>query len=101
MCKVAADNGHEIQFLKGTGRKVGQTYDIILDSLPTDLKSTGSAGNLVKYIRKAYKEQGAKAVLLELESHEPLLYKRLNEAKRKYDVKIYFYFNDEEVIRYI
>lgn len=40
MCKVAADNGHEIQFLKGTGRKVGQTYDIILDSLPTDLKST-------------------------------------------------------------
>ncbi len=101
MCKVAADNGHEIQFLKGTGRKVGQTYDIILDSLPTDLKSTGSAGNLVKYIRKAYKEQGAKAVLLELESHEPLLYKRLNEAKRKYDVKIYFYFNDEEVIRHI
>lgn len=101
MCKVAADNGHEVQFLKGTGRKVGQTYDIILDSLPTDLKSTGSAGNLVKHIRKAYKEQGAKAVLLELESHEPLLYKRLNEAKRKYDVKIYFYFNDEEVIRQI
>ena len=69
--------------------------------MPTDLKSTGSAGNLVKHIRKAYKEQSAKAVLLELESHEPLLYKRLNEAKRKYDVKIYFYFNNEEVIRHI
>ena len=101
MCRVAADNGYEVQFLKGNNREPGQTYDILLDSLPTDLKSTGSMGNLVKHIRKAYKEQGSKAVLLELESHNPLLYEKLNEAKRKYDVTIYFYFKDDTVIRKI
>ena len=101
MCRVAADNGYEVQFLKGNNRDTGQTYDILLDSLPTDLKSTGSIGNLVKHIRKAHKEQGAKAVLLELDSHNPLLYEKLNEAKRKYDVTIYFYFKDNTRIRKI
>ena len=99
MCRVAADNGYEVQFLRGNGRKAGQTYDILLDSAPTDLKSTGSMGNLVKHIKKAYKKQGAKAVLLELESHDPLLYDKLNEAKRKYNVSIYFYFKDDKRIR--
>ena len=101
MCRIAADNGYEVQFLKGNNRDTGQTYDILLDSLPTDLKSTGSMGNLVKHIRKAHKEQGAKAVLLELDSHNPLLYEKLNEAKRKYDVTIYFYFKDDTMIRKI
>ncbi len=56
-------------------------------------------GNLVKHIKKAYKKQGAKAVLLELESHDHLLYDKLNEAKRKYNVSIYFYFKDDKRIR--
>lgn len=66
--------------------------------MPTDLKSTGSAGNLVKHIRKAYKEQGAKAVLLEIHEQIEGLFDKFREIKRKYDIKVYFYFEKEKVV---
>lgn len=99
MCCVAADNGLKVEYLHGNGRKEGETYDVRLNGIPADLKSTNSVGDLVKHIRKAYRKQGAKAVLIEFQSHNPDFYDKLNEAKRKYHVKLFFYFTDEKNIR--
>lgn len=99
MCRVAADNGLKVEYLHGNEREKGNTYDVRLNGIPADLKSTNSVGDLVKHIRKAYKEQGAEAVLIEFQSHKPEFYDKLNEAKRKYNVKLFFYFTDEKNIR--
>ena len=54
MCKVLADNGHDIEYLQGVNRPAGQTYDITIDDMKADLKCiTGGAGNIVKYAKKA------------------------------------------------
>lgn len=98
MCRVAADNGHRVEFLNGTERTPGQTYDIHLDGVATDLKATGSVGNIVKHARKAYKEQGAKAVLFEIQAPTPTLFHKFGEIKRKYDLKVYFYFAEQKVL---
>ena len=99
MCKVAADNGHRIEYLQGVNRPKGETYDITFDGIPTELKSTNSVGNIVQHIGKAVNKQGAHAVLLEFESHDQLIYDRLNEAKRKYNVRLFFYFKGDNKIR--
>ena len=53
MCKTVADNGHDVEYLKGVNRPKGQTYDIRMDGMKADLKCiTGGAGNIVKYAKK-------------------------------------------------
>ena len=99
MCKVAADNGHKIEFLRENDRPAGQTYDIRFDGIPTELKSTTSTGNIVKYARYAQKKQGAQAVLFEFPSPSKEISEKLAEIKRKYQVRIFFYFSNENVIR--
>ena len=99
MCKVAANNKHRVEYLRGNNRPKGQTYDIRLDGMPTDLKSTDGFGNIVQYIGKAYKKQGAKAVLLEVAEKNDTLKEKLAEAKRKYSVRIFYYVKGQEVMQ--
>lgn len=99
MCKVAADNGHKIEYLQGVNRPKGETFDITFDGIPTDLKSTQSPGNLVQYVKKAYKEQGANAVFLELKIKNDVFTEKMAEAKRKYDVRIFYYWTEEGKVR--
>lgn len=102
MCRVAADNGHAVEFLRGTARQQGQTYDILLDKIPTDLKAAGSHNNIEKYAAKAYHRQGAKAILYELKEKTPSVYKALNDVKRKYpELRVFFYFKNENIIKEI
>lgn len=102
MCKVLADNGHFIEHLSDTEKPDGMSYDITFDGMPADLKRIdGGAGNIVKYIQKALTKQGAKAVILQLPSHESKYYTAINEARRKYKGKIYFYFADEKTLKEI
>ena len=96
MCIVLANNGHDVQYLKGENRPSGQTYDIRMDGIKADLKCvTGGAGNIVKYIKKALTKQGGEAVILEIPSHAPEYYGALAEARRKCNGRIYFYFSDD------
>lgn len=96
MCKVLADNGHDVEYLKGVGRPKGDTYDIRMDGIKSDLKCvTGGAGNIVKYIKKALSEQGGEAVVLEIPSHAAKYYEALAEARRKCNGRIFFYFSDD------
>ena len=96
MCKVLADNGHDVEYLQGVNRPAGQTYDIRMDGIKADLKCiTGGAGNIVKYIKKALTKQGGEAVILEIPSHAPEYYGALAEARRKCNGRIFFYFSDD------
>ena len=102
MCKVLADNGHEVEYLQGVNRPAGQTYDIRIDSIKADLKCiTGGAGNIVKYASKALKKQGGEAVVFELPSHDADYYDQITEARRKYKGHIFFYFTDDKTLREI
>ena len=102
MCKVAADNGHAIEFLQGTNRPKGYTYDIYFDGMPTDLKATSSHNNVEKYVKKAALSQGAECVLFEFSNKNSKIYKALRDAHRKYpQMKIHFYFVGENLIKTI
>ena len=102
MCKVLADNGHDIKYLQGVNRPAGQTYDIILDNIKADLKCiTGGAGNIVKYAKKALTKQGGEAVVFEIPNHSPEFYAALAEARRKCAGKIFFYFIDNMELKEI
>ena len=98
MCKVAADNGHKIEFLSENNRPDGQTYDIRFDGIPTELKATIGTGNIVGYYSYALHHQGAQAVLFRFKERSTELFKRLSEAKRKYGGRIFYYFENEETI---
>lgn len=100
MCKILADNGHDIEYLRGTNRPAGQTYDILFDCIKADLKCvTGGAGNIVKYAKKALTEQGGEAVIFEIPSHHTKYYTALTEARRKCKGKIFFYIADEMILK--
>lgn len=100
MCKVLADNGHDIEYLKGVNRPVGQTYDILFDGVKADLKCvTGGASNIVKYAKKALTKQGGNAVVFEIPTHDAKYYAALTEARRKCNGRIFFYIADEMVLK--
>ena len=101
MCKVLADNGHDVEYLQGVNRPAGQTYDIRMDGIKADLKCiTGGAGNIVKYIKKALTRQGGEAVILELPNSPGVeFYEALAEARRKCRGRILFYIHDDNVLK--
>lgn len=101
MCKTVADNGHDVEYLKGVNRPKGQTYDIRMDGMKADLKCiTGGAGNIVKYIKKALTKQGGEAVVLEIPSQPNVeFYEALAEARRKCNGRIFFYIRGEDVLK--
>ena len=53
------------------------------------------------YASKAFKKQGADAVVFEFPSHDIPYYKALAEVRRKFDKRIFFYFKDEQVLKEI
>ena len=102
MCKAIADNGHDVEFLHGVDRPLGQTFDIRIDGVPADLKYIEEGGGgIPKYTKHAFRDQGANIVVFRLPSHD--LYGKLREAHRKYgsEGRIYFYFADDTRLREI
>lgn len=102
MCKVIADNEHEVKYLPDAGRPQGETYDITIDGIKADLKCiTGGASNIGRYAKKALTKQGGEAVVFELPSKAPEYYAAITRAKIKYGGTIYFYFSDEKILKKI
>lgn len=100
MCKVLADNGHDVEYLHGVNRPVGQTYDIRMDGIKADLKCiTGGASNIVHYAKKALTKQGGEAVIFEFPSPDKKYFDALAEARRKYSGRIFFYITEENVLK--
>ena len=100
MCKVIADNGHDVEYLQETDRAKGETYDIIIDGMKADLKCiSGNGCNIVNYAKTALKEQGGEAVIFEIPNRTPKIYEALAEAHRKYKGRIFFYFADDKDLK--
>ena len=100
MCKVLADNGHDVEYLQGVNRQVGQTYDIRMDGIKADLKCiTGGASNIVKYAKKALTKQGGEAVIFEFPNPEKKFFDALAEARRKYSGRMFFYIIEENILK--
>lgn len=100
MCKVIADNGYKVEYLRGVNRPKGQTYDVTVDSIKADLKCiTGGAGNIVKYAKKALTKQGGEAVIFELPDADAKYFEALDEARRKCIGKILFYVKNEKKLK--
>lgn len=100
MCKVLADNGHDVEYLQGVNRPIGQTYDIRMDGIKADLKCiTGGASNIVKYAKKALTKQGGEAVIFEFPSPEKKFFDALAEARRKYSGRMFFYIIEENILK--
>lgn len=100
MCKVIADNGHNVEYLQGTDRPKGETYDIKIDGIKADLKCIEKgAGNIAKYAKKALTKQGGEAVVFELPNRRPEFYAALAEAHRKCKGRIFFYFTDDKDLK--
>ena len=96
MCKVVASHGYRVEYPTEKGRKPGETYDVIINGMRAELKSTSSEGNLVKHVRKAFTRQGAVAVVIRLELRDKALLDRVYEAKRKLpDMTIIYYYEDD------
>lgn len=100
MCKVIADNGHAVEYLQGVNRPAGQTYDILMDGIKSDLKCIeGGAGNIVKYAKKALTKQGSEAVIFELPNGSPEFYKQIKSAKAKYNGRVFFYIKEANITK--
>lgn len=100
MCKVCADNGYRIKYLRGENRTKGQTYDITINDLKADLKCvSGGAGNIVKYAKKALIKQGGEAVIFELPTRHHKYFDAISEATRKYRGIVFYYVKGEEIVK--
>ena len=100
MCKVLANNGHDVEYLQGVNRPAGQTYDIRMDGIKADLKCiTGGASNIVKYAKKALTKQGGEAVIFEFPSPDKKFFDALAEARRKYSGRMFFYIIEENILK--
>lgn len=100
MCKVLADNGHDVEYLQGVNRPAGQTYDIRMDGIKADLKCiNGGAGNIVKYAKKALTKQGGEAVIFEFPSPDKKFFDALAEARRKCSGRMFFYIIEENILK--
>ena len=89
MAEVFARNGYRIEMLEEADRK--SAPDVLINGIKGDLKSTSSPNNIVKYAKKAIKEQGAGVVLFEFEEETDLIYRELQKLKdRGWEYKYYF-----------
>ncbi len=68
MCKDLADYGHNIIHLDDRKLSDG-SYDILFDGVKADLKDVSSANHIVKYGKKAIREQGAEKVIFRINKY--------------------------------
>ena len=103
MAKVIADNGKDFTHRESHTNAKGDTFDGFMSGIPCDLKKTSSMGNLVQYAGYAKEEQGAKAVVFalekKLEDRMEKVFEKFGEATRKYHIPIYYYTENDTVLR--
>lgn len=96
--RVGANNGYKILHLSDKDRPAGQTYDVLLDGVPAELKSFSGAGAVERQIKDAIRKQGAELVLVRIEegSDNERIIKKLIDVKQKIKGRILYYFENQE-----
>lgn len=80
MCQTFARAGYRMEHL---GETPGvSSPDVTINGVPADLKRTKGGGNIVKYAKKAVRQQGAKMVLFQFDEMNAGIYKELNQLKQ-------------------
>ncbi|MEG2219429.1 MAG: hypothetical protein RRY02_07915, partial [Muribaculaceae bacterium] len=80
MCINYAKAGYAIRHL---GEVSGvSSSDVLCNRVKADLKSTGSHNNILKYAKKAIREQGAKMVLFEFEKMSVQIKTEINKVSK-------------------
>lgn len=95
MCLTFARAGYRIEHL---GETPGiSSPDVTINGMPADLKRTKGSGNIVKYARKAVRQQGAEMVLFQFDEFNDAVRKELLALKREGIRAKYFITGENEV----
>jgi len=87
MCKTLAKNGYAMEYLDD---QWGKSYDVHVNTIKADLKKTVSHNNLVRYAKKAIREQGAEMVVFEFDNMTGDIHKGLNKLE-SIGIKVMYY----------
>ena len=98
--KVMAEHGHKIVYLGESGRAAGNTYDILLDELPCEIKcfSGKQGGAIEEQLKHAFSTQGAQTAVVRLSERGGRAYERLETCLRTQkvlkDKTVYVFWQD-------
>jgi len=93
MCRTLARNGYKVEYLK----IIEGSFDIYLNGIAADLKKTAGSGNIIKYAKKAIREQGAEIVVFEFEEMTGKIWEELNKLKRM-DFKVKHFTSIDKIV---
>ncbi len=95
MAEVIARGGYKIAMLKEVPGV--SSPDVTILGIPAELKRTKSAGNIIKYAKKAVQKQGAKILLFQFDSDTGDIRIKLSELERN-GYKVLYFFTGENKI---
>lgn len=78
MANRFANGGHKIEFAADDAG----SFDVLIDGIKADFKSTSSPGNIIKYAKHAIREQGADIVLFEFTNWDSAFIEGIEKLKR-------------------
>ncbi len=93
MCRVFARNGYRVEH---QAEQPGvSSPDVLINSLPADLKRLSSHNNIVRHAEKAVRKQGAKVVLFQFDEDTKRVHEELEKLKKK-GIRTYYFFTGKE-----
>ena len=93
MCRILAQNGYEVEYLKLTEG----SFDIYLNGINADLKKTVSHNNVLDYAKKAVYKQKAKIIIFEFIEMTGKIRDELNKMKRM-GIEVKYFTSTEKII---
>jgi hypothetical protein len=93
MCLTLAKNGYRVEYLKQTEG----SFDIYLNDIGADLKKTKTHNNMVRYAKKAIREQGAEIVIFEFEEMTHNIIKELYNIQ-KLGIWVKYFTTEKKVV---
>lgn len=95
MCRTFARAGYRIEHL---GETPGvSSPDVTINGMPADLKRTKGSGNIVKYARKAVRQQGAEMALFQFDEWNDEFRKQLLILKKE-GIKVKYFITGEDEV---
>lgn len=94
MCRTLASDDFNVTYLES----VQGSYDVTLNGIPAELKKVDSSKQIYRHARKAFEEQGAKSVVIEIATLDAEAWRQLNKIKAK-GWKCYYYTSSDRKVK--